>query len=473
MKKAVECRAYSFRYHNRQNFVLKDCDFTLSRGELVVLSGLSGEGKSTLLNSVNGIVPNFYSGEQRGELLVDGESVFGKRIAELSRTVGSVLQNADMQIIHARVEDEIAFACENLCMPRETIAERVEKSCALMALSPAWPTAALSGGQKQRLITAATLAMGQKILLFDEPLANLDLEGVRALMKTLRGLADEGYAILVAEHRLDAVLPYADRLLWLENGTLSPRADRPDAALSDLHPFSGAGKAAEEAGSILSLENLSFSYGRQAVLQGIDFKARAGERVVILGENGCGKTTLLKLIARLLKPGGGRIAYHLAQDERRASPAWFRRVGYVYQNPDYQLFMPTVRQEVGYQARSEEAARACVELFRLGALLDEHPQALSEGQKRRLGIAAITAAQPELLLLDEPTVGQDREGLACILNALDTVGARTNMTMIAATHDRRLAGVMADKIVWLRDRRVYKTGGPELADEYFSRNGDF
>ena len=216
----------------------------------------------------------------------------------------------------------------------------------------------------------------------------------------------------------------------------------------------------------LEVHDLSFAYGGEAVLKGVSMTARKNEIVGIVGESGCGKTSLLRLVARLARPTAGEIRQLIdpALGQRRGSRAWFRRVGVVYQNPNCQLFMPTVAQEVAFAAKSEGFAREIMELFGIVHLSERHPHSLSEGQKRRVSIAAVAASQPELLLLDEPTVGQDREGLRTLLQALNLLHTRTGSTIVTVTHDRRCAGALCDRAALLKDGRIEKTGGPELIE---------
>ena len=216
----------------------------------------------------------------------------------------------------------------------------------------------------------------------------------------------------------------------------------------------------------LEVHNLSFAYGGETVLKGVSMTARKNEIVGIVGESGCGKTSLLRLVARLARPTAGEIRQLIdpALGQRRGSRAWFRRVGVVYQNPNCQLFMPTVAQEVAFAAKSEDFAREIMELFGIAHLSERHPHSLSEGQKRRVSIAAVAASQPELLLLDEPTVGQDREGLRTLLQALNHLHTRTGNTIVTVTHDRRCAGALCDRAALLKDGRIEKTGGPELIE---------
>ena len=216
----------------------------------------------------------------------------------------------------------------------------------------------------------------------------------------------------------------------------------------------------------LEVHDLSFAYGGETVLKGVSMTARKNEIVGIVGESGCGKTSLLRLVARLARPTAGEIRQLIdpALGQRRGSRAWFRRVGVVYQNPNCQLFMPTVAQEVAFAAKSEGFAREIMELFGIVHLSERHPHSLSEGQKRRVSIAAVAASQPELLLLDEPTVGQDREGLRTLLQALNHLHTRTGNTIVTVTHDRRCAGALCDRAALLKDGRIEKTGGPELIE---------
>lgn len=466
---AISIKDYSFKYYNSVKKVLDNCNFTLNYGEMAVMYGLSGEGKSTLLNSINGVIPNIIPGEYSGEILINGRLVFNRKVSDLAREVGSVMQNADSQIIHSKVEDEIAFACENLNYSQEEIREKIKFACEIMQLDPKWDTYSLSGGQKQRLITATTLVMGQKILVFDEPLANLDLEGSHMLLKVLRKLADnEGYAILFVEHRVDIVLPYADFAFRLKDGKVQKEVNKKDTIFKNIGIIEDISTPKNGQETILELKDIKFTVGDREILKNISFDVMKGERVVILGENGCGKTTLMRIIARLTKPSGGTVVQNIDEKiSNKPCPKWFAKVGYVYQNPNYQLFMPTVKSEVGYQSNSEVNTNKFMEHYKLEELSDRHPQSLSEGQKRRVSIAAITANNPQVLLLDEPTVGQDYDGLKRIVDTLNTFHKNENITMITVTHDYRCASALADKVVWIKDGLVYKIGSKDLINEYF------
>ena len=468
--KAIECKNVSFSYDGK-NKILESVNYGVDFGEVCLLSGHSGEGKSTIMYIISGIIPNVNYGQLSGEVLIDGESIKGKKLGDICRKVGVVLQNADEQIVQKIVEDEVAFACENLAFPPEKIQRQIDIVCNLLKLDKNARCRTLSGGQKQRLVTASTLAMGQKIIILDEPLANLDKDGARLLMHTLRSLAKAGYCVVVIEHRLDMVLPHVDTVWHVEQKTVKRVADTraylsaQTAKIEDIcPPFA-------ENTTLFVLENVSFSVKDREILKEISCEIPKGGRTVLLGENGCGKTTLMRLFARLNKPTGGKIMQNIDKkfgQKNKENRAWFKKVGVVYQNPDYQLFMPTVEKEIRFGAKSPEYAEKIAELFNVKHLFHRHPQSLSEGQKRRVSIAAVVACKPEVLLLDEPTVGQDYEGLCAMTDILNRLHMETGNTMITVTHDVRCAEALCDMAIYIKNGVVAKAGGKELVREYFS-----
>lgn len=468
--KAIELDHVSFTYDGYETEVLADACLSVEYGEVALLSGCSGEGKSTVLSLIAGIIPNITPGEITGEVLIGGENIAGRKLSEVCRKVGVVLQNAEAQIIQQLVEDEIAFGCENFAFPPERIRESVSRACTYMKLAPEWKTRTLSGGQKQRLITAAALATQQKILVLDEPLANLDKAGAELLMTALRALAESGYAVLVVEHRLDMVLPYVDTVWSIRAGRVE-RVESKEKYLSAQAEFIRDGvPPAPPSEPVFQLDHAGFSVNGREILKDVSFDVKKGERLLLLGENGCGKTTLLRLIARLNAPVRGRIIQAIDPalgQGTKGSRAWFKRAGVVYQNPNYQLFMPTVQQEISFGAQSEAYAQEIMDLFEIAHLAQRHPQSLSEGQKRRVSIAAVAAANPSVLLLDEPTVGQDYAGLSSMVRVLNQLHTQSGNTMITITHDMRCAEALCDHAVLIENGVIAKEGGKELAHSYF------
>lgn len=479
-KNAIELEQVSFRYESDERYILKNADFVVEYGEIALLSGFSGEGKSTVLSLLCGIIPNVTPGEISGEIRIDGESILGRGMNDICRKIGVVLQNAQAQIIQQLVEDELAFGCENFGLPKEEIAQRIRQSCDMMQLEPQWKTRTLSGGQKQRLMTAATFATGQKILVLDEPLANLDKEGTALLMRALRRLAQAGYAILLIEHRLDMVISYVDTVWRINSGCIEKIVDKKAylkaqaGIIQDTCMMLENDRMSKSKG--FELNHVQFSVRNRSILKDISMDIYQGERLLLLGENGCGKTTLMRTIARLNRATGGTIVQHI--DERigqkpKGTKEWFKQVGVVYQDPNYQLFMPSVREEVAYGAKSIAYAEKIMDMFGIRHLENRHPHSLSEGQKRRVSIVAVAATQPKVLLLDEPTVGQDYEGLKALVNVLNQLHAETGNTMITVTHDMRCAQALCDRAVLIEDGKIAAEGGKDFVMSYFTGNDKF
>ena len=463
---AIRLKEVSFKYDGAKENVLENINLTVEYGETVLLSGVSGEGKSTLLSIINGVIPFVNSGEFSGSVEIDGKDVTKLKISERSKLIGTVLQNADEQIIYDLVNEEIAFGCENLNIASEEIDRRIERFTTLMQIEKNAKTKTLSGGQKQRLITASTLAMEQKIIILDEPLANLDTHTAHILLKALRNLANSGYAVLIVEHRLDVVKNYIDKVMRIENKQLFTSTD-----INDLN--SGIKTIPHADGSLpgevlIKSEKLFFAAGDRNIIDGLDIEIRAGERIVLLGENGCGKTTLMRMLARLNKPNDGMLSQTITKS-KKANSKWFSKVGYVYQNPVYQLFMPTLLSEISFKAKSEEIAREMINAFGLSGLEQRHPQSLSEGQKRRASIAAVCASEPTVLFLDEPTVGQDYKNLCKTVETVNKINKNLGTAIVTVTHDKRCAGALADRVLIMENGKISRQGDYRLANEFLDK----
>ena len=463
---AIRLKEVSFKYDGAKENVLENINLTVEYGETVLLSGVSGEGKSTLLSIINGVIPFVNSGEFSGSVEIDGKDVTKLKISERSKLIGTVLQNADEQIIYDLVNEEIAFGCENLNIASEEIDRRIERFTMLMQIEKNAKTKTLSGGQKQRLITASTLAMEQKIIILDEPLANLDTHTAHILLKALRNLANSGYAVLIVEHRLDVVKNYIDKVMRIENKQLFTSTD-----INDLN--SGIKTIPHADGSLpgevlIKGEKLFFAAGDRNIIDGLNIEIRAGERIVLLGENGCGKTTLMRMLARLNKPNDGMLSQTITKS-KKANSKWFSKVGYVYQNPVYQLFMPTLLSEISFKAKSEETAREMINAFGLSGLEQRHPQSLSEGQKRRASIAAVCASEPTVLFLDEPTVGQDYKNLCKTVEAVNKINKNLGTAIVTVTHDKRCAGALAERVLIMENGKISRQGDYRLANEFLDK----
>ena len=475
----VRLKDLSFRYRGGEEAppVLRGLDTVFHAGEFTVIAGHSGAGKTSLLACINGIARWVYDAEISGEVLINGASPEGLPVGEIARTVGTVLQDAESQLFNLRAEDEIAFGCENLGFPKEKIEERITLFFHLLDIEKSAYVSRLSGGWKQRLLLGSVLAMDQDILLLDEPLANIDREGTDILLHYLRELTSLGKTVIMVEHRLDVILSSVDRLLWLEEGRIQEDLNR-EAAVEwfrskvqeDAGRTSGGvvpdvGSAGREKGEgrerrepFLELRDVYGGYGKKAVLFGIGETFIEGDNTVILGGNGSGKTTFLKLLGGVLKPLKGSI---IRSDVLKG-------IGYVFQNPGRQLFMETVQREVGFLSPNEENTDYILQLFGLTALAERHPLSLSEGQKRLVTAAAASASRPKLLLLDEPTVGQDYRSLHFLFAALRDCANEFGTTIIFTTHDYRAAFTLAERTLILEEGRITASGGRALAERYFA-----
>jgi energy-coupling factor transport system ATP-binding protein len=450
---------------NDRDWVLQDINFSVSPGEFIILSGFSGVGKSTLLFALNGVASRLFKAEIKGKVRVMGKDIEDLEMGEISQRVGSVLQDSQAQIFNIKVDDELAFGCENLGLPREEIENRVQAYASLMGLVPDRIIAHLSGGEIQRLASASVLAMEQDLLLLDEPLANMDVDSAKALLSYLKKQTAAGKAVILVEHRLDVVLPYCTRLLWLEDSRLVDDLSRQEAVQKYASLFQ-AGKLrvwSQNQPPLVNLNHVVLGYGKETVIHDIDLQLRRGEAVVILGENGSGKTTLLRGLGGLNQPFQGTILRSQVSHNGQ-------EIGYVYQNPNYMLFMDSVYKEVDFQSESVQNTEKFLNLFQIDHLRDRHPLSLSEGQKRLVTIAAAAAMKPSLLLLDEPTVGQDYQGLERLLQTLEILHREQNTCIVLVTHDLRCARAFGDRIIWLEEGQIKADGSYDLVEMYFHRN---
>jgi energy-coupling factor transport system ATP-binding protein len=464
----VEARGWGWRHASRNAWAVHDVSFRVDPGERVLLLGASGSGKSTLLHGLAGVLGGDEVGEAAGALLVAGEPAASARGA-----AGLVLQDPDSQVILARVGDDVAFGCENLGVPRDEIWRRVDDALDAVGLDVARdrPTKMLSGGQKQRLALAGALAMRPGLLLLDEPTANLDPDGVTEVRDAvLRTVERTGATLIVVEHRVDAWLPVVDRVIVLDGGTVIADGT-PGAVLAaegaqlaaagvwvpGIRPAAPPPPAHPGGPLLLATEDLAVQRVRgRSVASGISLQAREGTVLALTGPNGAGKSTLGLTIAGLLPPASGVVVAEpaLAAGAGPTPISWtsrqlLTRIGTVFQDPEHQLLAKTVRGEleVGPRALGEDPAVMAervdelLERLRLSALARANPYTLSGGEKRRLTVAAALATAPRMLVLDEPTYGQDARTwgeLVAMLARLRDEGS----AVVVITHDLAVADAL-------------------------------
>lgn len=505
--------------------VLRGVTCAVRRGELVGLIGRVGAGKSTLCMSVNGLAPHATGGRFRGRVLVAGHDTRREPVAALARWAGLVFQDPEAQLTQMRVEDEIAFGPENLGLPAAAIDERVTWALAAVGLTAHRDRSPLllSGGEKQRVAIAALLAMQPEALVLDDPTANLDPVGKNAIFAALIALARrKNLAVLVATQDLDLLARYADRVLVLHEGQIA-LAGRPNevfrqvtrlqewgigvpqlSALAALlrqrtgraFDFAGVGRAyaclkaelqktvhsntqdpgprRSDAGTerpaieLVRLQDVTYTYpDGTAALRGIDLSVAPGEFVALLGPNGSGKTTLGKLLNGLLRPTQGRVIV-AGRDTRTARiPELAQTTGYVFQNPDHQIFAPTVAEEVAFALRLQGTPTADVaqrvaealDRFRLAGQAHVPPALLGASQRRQVALAAVLAARPRILVLDEPTGGLDSRSQQELMAAVVAFN-RQGGTVLLITHDMRLAAEYAARALVMLGGQMLFDGAP-------------
>jgi len=472
---AVEARGWGWRHSGRQAWAIRGLDLRVEEGERVLLLGASGAGKSTLLLALAGLLDQSGGGDSEGELLVRGTA---PAIARDETAI--VFQDPETQLVAARAGDDVAFGLENRCVPTERIWPRVH--AALAAVAFPYPadhrTDALSGGEKQRLAIAGAIALEPRLLLLDEPQANLDHEGAQAVQEVLRSLARDGRTMLLVEHHVDHALPLVDRVVVIAAGA-GVIADGPPAQVfaaegarlaalgvwvPGLTPHRPPPRAGHAGGTVLaSGRDLAYRYpGSDAwALDGADVDVAAGEAVGLVGPNGSGKSTLALVLAGLLRPMRGTA--RLGADDAWRLPArrLVTRVGTVFQDPEHQFVTGRLDDElaIGPRRAGRTAAAAkliaqeLLERLRLAHLAAANPFTLSGGEQRRLSVATALATAPAVLVLDEPTFGQDRRTYAELVDLL-AAHRDGGGSLVFATHDQGLVTSLADRTLALRAGRA-------------------
>ena len=452
----------TFRYPQQSIPALQDLTLSLAEPGVYLFSGPTGCGKSTLGLILAGAIPHIIHGSLSGVVLVAGREPASVPLRQTARQVGLLLQDVDNQMVTDRVEDEIAFGMENLAVPPRAMPGRL--LAALRQVQAEHLSGrrleTLSAGERQRVMVAALLVLGQRVLILDEPLAYLDRPAAAGLLQLLARLGQEGITCLVLEHRRSLVLPLSRQEICLAQGRLAAGPPTPPA-LPPFRPTPASGLPA------VRVTHVTFAWQPDSpCLEDISWEIEAGQSLVVLGNNGAGKTTLLKLLAGLRHPQSGTIAICGQTWRGRQARDLRRQVALVLQHPAQQLRLPTVAQELAWGAASPAAAAREIAALGLTGLEGRHPHSLSSGQKRRVTVAAALAREPRVLLLDEPTVGQDDGNLTILLQRLAAF-VQAGGTLITATHDVRAASYLGHKVLLLCPPHS-TFGGSALASAFFA-----
>lgn len=514
-KPIIEFKNFSFQYHAQAEPTLQHINLTIYEGEKVLIVGPSGSGKSTLSNCINGMVPFYYPGEITGSVKVCGKETKEMSIFELSDKVGTVLQDPDGQFIGLTVAEDIAFKLENDCMSQEEMKQRVEKVSKLVGIEKHLMKAPqyLSGGQKQRVTMAGVMVNDVDILLFDEPLASLDPATGNTAIELIDELKkDTQKTVIIVEHRLEDVLHRdVDRIIVVADGKIAADTT-PDQLLEGqllvengireplyITALKYAGCEIKEAlkpqhinenlieackdkvidwaksikpevkeaskETILAFDHVSFGYTKNhLILEDLSFEIQKGEMVSIIGKNGAGKSTLSKLICGFYQPNKGRILFEGKDMEKETIKERASKIGMVMQNPNQMISQTMIFDEVAFGLRirgitEEEVEKRVHEALKVCGLYPFRKwpvSALSFGQKKRVTIASILVLNPEVMILDEPTAGQDFKHYTEIMEFLKQLNEE-GMTIIMITHDMHL-------MLEYTDRAIVLTDGKKIAD---------
>lgn len=497
MDKYISFNQFTFQYDAQAEAMLKDISFDIAKGEKVLILGPSGSGKSTLAQCLNGIIPNIHKGQAQGQVRIDGQDIFKQSIYDKSQLVSTVLQDPDGQFIGLTVAEDLAFALENDCADQSEMKDKVAlwaERLDLTSLLNHRPQD-LSGGQKQRVSLAGVLIDESPILLFDEPLANLDPKSGQETIDLIDKIHKEvGATTIIIEHRLEDVLYRpVDRILLvnegelifngspdellsstllLENGIREPlyvtvlrqlgfdtrsaqnlsqldALDLSDLALPDRVLKD---KRASSSDSILKVEGLSVSYGdNPTIIEDLSFSLKKGERLAIVGKNGAGKSTLAKALCGFV-PSQGKLTYEGQDISQDSIAERSERIGFVLQNPNQMISQTMIFDEVALglrlrgieEAEVEERVHEVLKTCGLYSFRKWPISALSFGQKKRVTIASILVLKPEIIILDEPTAGQDYKTYTDIMNFLDSL-QKQGHTIVMITHDMQLMLEYSDR----------------------------
>ena len=492
----------SFQYRTRSEPALTGISFELRPGEVLLIAGSSGCGKTTLARCINGLIPRSYRGERNGKVLLHGKDVSEIQIADVAQIVGTLLQDPERQIVGSSVYNEIAFGPENLGIPREEIVTRVENALKRLRIEHLRDkeTFNLSGGEKQKVALAGLLAMNASILLLDEPLASLDPASAYEALELFRSLADEGKTIVLIEHRVeDAIVAKPDRMLYMEAGQIKYLGSIEALPTEINHhevklPAEWVVKRVRQLGEriektepaqrvehgepLIVFEDVDFGYSDDTplILQNVNLQIYPGDLVAILGPNGAGKSTLVKHTIGLLKPTSGRVLVD-GKDTRTMSVAQIARIlGFVFQSPTHMLYAPTVREELEFGPKNldfnpvtiRRSVAESVSTVNLKGFEEYPPLGLSFGQQKRTTIAAVLAMQSKIMIMDEPTAGQDyanythfMDAMCRPVNGAKSLVAANFAATIFITHDLDLAITYANRVLLLGDKHVVADGRPE------------
>lgn len=467
----IELTEISYTYPHTVQPALHRVSLSLEKGRCVMVTGPSGAGKTSLCLAASGILHHEYGGKKEGSVIVNGKNIADyQTLSDLARNIGVVFDDPEAQMIFTTVEEEILSALEHRGLSAEVIEERLASIMKITYLENLRDRSPhhLSGGQKQRVALAATLALGNDILILDEPTSELDEHATKRIADILSDLKQQGKTILLVEHKYHQFRDIVDTLVIMEGGAIT-NAGTPEHVLRNeriramvLPDFSTIRRAVPPPQTdtpIISVQNLRHSYDDVEALSGISLTVQRGEFVAIVGENGSGKTTLVKHFNRLLTPTSGDVIIN-GKNTRDCSIATLAHdVGLVFQNPDHMFFADTVRDEISYGVHNlgiennGTVIDAALRDAGLSGSSDLYPRWLSRGERQRLAIACVVAMQPGVIVLDEPTTGLDGNEARMVVEMLKDLQEKGH-TILIITHNKEIARHCADRVILMENGKI-------------------
>jgi energy-coupling factor transporter ATP-binding protein EcfA2 len=462
---SISVKDVSFRYRGANSWSLSHVSLAIPEKSFVTMTGPSGGGKSTLALAMTGFIPHSYSGEMLGEVIVGGIDTLSCQPVSLSGTIGMVRQDPEAQLCTLTVMDEVAFGPENLRVPPSEIAERVRNSLQICGAAHLIDrdVYTLSGGEKQRVALASILATSPKIILLDEPTANLDPKGTKDVLEALTSLHKQaGTSIVVIEHRLQQLLRLSDTLIQLNDGkaTVYDKVSLEiGSSLESKYPKRRVKKITDTSQALLSIDHLCVHRGERTILKDLSFSVYPGEIVALMGDNGSGKSTLLSAIMGLIRPTYGRVMF--GTKDVRDMPTSKRAVfaGLSFQNPNHQVSESTVMRELmltaqGLGRKPSGNLQDMLNKFGLAECGNKSPFSLSMGQKKRLNLISLLAYDRKLLLLDEPFTGQDGGMVDIIMDQL-LAHAENGGATIMVCHQPEIVDALCSRAMFLQDGKIH------------------